>query len=232
MERKDLLKENASIFREQGEALNAKAKRDAIIFVVGNPCNTNCLIAMHHAPQLNKKRFFAMTRLDANRAAHALAQKAKVPVSDISRIAIWGNHSSTMVPDFLHAHIRGVPVTEVIRDRAWLEREFVTEVQQRGAAVIKARGKSSAASAASATIDSIRSLMVPTSPADWFSVGMLSNGNPYGVKEGIIFSFPCRSKGNGEVEIVSGLEWDDFLQRGIQETERELLEEKAAVQGV
>lgn len=230
MERKDLLAENAKIFREQGEALNAKARRDAVVFVVGNPCNTNCLIALHHAPKLNPQRFFAMTRLDANRAAHMLATKAGAQVRDVSRMAIWGNHSSTQVPDFLHAQIRGRPAEVVIGDRAWLEKEFVPGVQQRGAAVIKARGKSSAASAASAAIDSIRSLMVPTEADDWFSVGLLSNGNPYGIEEDVIFSFPCRSKGNADVEIVSGLEWDAFLKGEIAKTERELREERAAVE--
>lgn len=230
MERKDLLSDNGKIFIEQGKALNASAAKDVLIFVVGNPCNTNCLIAMHHAPKIPKERFFSMTRLDQNRAQSMIAIKAKVDVTEVSNVAIWGNHSSTQVPDFIHAKIRGRPALEVLKDRRWCEEEFVSLVQKRGATVIAARGKSSAASAASAAIDSIRSLLVPTPEGDWFSVGLISNGNPYGIKDDLIFSFPCRSKGEGQVEIVKHVDLEDaFLKNKITLTEKELLEERALV---
>ena len=166
MERKDLLSDNGKIFIEQGKALNASAASDILVFVVGNPCNTNCLIAMHHAPKIPKERFFAMMRLDQNRAKSMLAAKAKVPVTDVSNVVVWGNHSSTQVPDFLNAKIRGKPALDLIKDRKWCEEEFIPSVQKRGAAVIAARGKSSAASAANAAIDSIRSLILPTPDGD------------------------------------------------------------------
>jgi malate dehydrogenase len=229
MERKDLLAENGQIFIEQGKALNAGASSDALVFVVGNPCNTNALIAMHHAPRIPRSRFFAMTRLDENRAVAMLAKKAHVPVSDVSHMAIWGNHSATQVPDFVNARIRGKPVLEVIHDRKWCEETFIPDVQKRGAAVIAARGKSSAASAAHAVLGSIRSLMFPTPQGEWFSVGMISDGNAYGVKEGLIFSFPCRSKGDGVIEMVKGVSWDPFLREKIHLTEKELLEERSLI---
>lgn len=229
MERKDLLGENGKIFIEQGKALNAAAASDVIIFVVGNPCNTNCLIAMHHAPKIPKDRFFAMMRLDQNRAKAMLAVKAGVAVETVSQVAVWGNHSATQVPDFLNAKIQGKPALEAIKDRKWCEEEFVPLVQKRGAAVIAARGKSSAASAANAAIDSIRSLVQPTPQDDWFSIGMISNGNPYGIQEDLIFSFPCRSKGNGKIEIVKNVPWDPFLKERIALTEKELLEEKELI---
>jgi malate dehydrogenase len=226
MERKDLLGDNGKIFIEQGKALNASAASDVIVFVVGNPCNTNCLIAMHHAPNIPKDRFFAMMRLDQNRAKAMLAAKAKVEVSDVSNMAVWGNHSSTQVPDFLNARIQGKPALDRIHDRKWCEEEFVPLIQKRGAAVIAARGKSSAASAANAAIDSIRSLILPTKEGDWFSVALISNGNPYGIKDDLIFSFPCRSKGQGKVEIVKNVSLDPFLKSKIALTEKELLEER------
>lgn len=229
MERKDLLGDNGKIFIEQGKALNASAASDVLVFIVGNPCNTNCLIAMHHAPKIPKERFFAMTRLDQNRAKSMLAEKAKANVADVTCVAIWGNHSSTQVPDFLNAKIHGKPALELIQDRKWCEEEFVPGIQKRGAVVIAARGKSSAASAANATIDSIRSLVLPTREGDWFSVGMISNGNPYGIKNDLIFSFPCRSKGNGKVEIVKNVPMDPFLKQKIALSEAELIEEKTLV---
>lgn len=229
MERKDLLGDNGKIFIEQGKALNASAASDVLVFVVGNPCNTNCLIAMHHAPKIPKERFFAMMRLDQNRAQSMLAAKAKTDVTEVSHVAIWGNHSSTQVPDFYNAKIHGKPALDVIKDRKWCEEEFVPSVQKRGATVIAARGKSSAASAANATLDSIRSLVLPTPEGQWFSVGLISNGNPYGIKEDLIFSFPCRSKGNGHVEIVKNIPLDPFLKSKIALSEAELIEERTLV---
>lgn len=231
MERKDLLFDNAKIFIEQGKALNEKAASDVIVHVVGNPCNTNALIAMNHAPKKNRHRFFAMTRLDQNRAVAMLAKKAQVPVEDVKQMAVWGNHSATQVPDYVHAKIQGKPAHDVIRDEQWLEREFIPKVQKRGAEVIAARGKSSAASAANATIDSVRALLVPTPPHEWFSVSIYSAGNPYGIDGDLFFSFPCRSKGNGEVEIVSGLTWDASLKEKIALTQKELQEEREMIRG-
>jgi len=229
MERKDLLGDNGKIFIEQGKALNQSAASDVLVFVVGNPCNTNCLIAMHHAPRLKKERFFAMMCLDENRAKAMLAAKAHVNVSEVTQMAVWGNHSSTQVPDFSHAKIQGKPALDVISDRKWCEEVFIPSVQKRGAAVIAARGKSSAASAANAVIGSIRSLLVPTPKGNWFSVGLLSNGNSYGIGEDLIFSFPCRSLGNGKVEIVKDLPLDPFLKNRIALTQKELLEERDCV---
>ncbi len=229
MERKDLLKDNGKIFIQQGAALNNSAAADVLVFVVGNPCNTNCLIAMHHAPKIPKNRFFAMMRLDENRSKAALAAKAGVDVSEVSRMAIWGNHSSTQVPDFVNAKIGKVPVLDVIKDRKWCEEEFVPMIQQRGAKVIAARGKSSAASAANAAIDSIRSLILPTPEGDWFSVGLHSGGNSYGIKGDLVFSFPCRSKGDGQIEIVKNVVWDPFLKAKIGLSEKELLDEREQI---
>lgn len=229
MERKDLLSENAKIFINQGKALNALAKKDAIVFVVGNPCNTNALITLSHAPKLDPRRIFAMTRLDENRAKAQLATKAKVAVEKVKNLAVWGNHSSTQVPDFLHATIDGKPAVDVIQDRKWLETSFIETVQKRGAAIIAARGKSSAASAASAVIDSIHSLLRPTPKGDWFSISVLSNDNPYNIQGDLMFSFPCISKGNGQVDIVPNLKWDPFLEKKIAMTEKELMEERENV---
>jgi malate dehydrogenase len=226
MERKDLLADNGKIFVTQGKALNRAASKEVRILVVGNPANTNCLIAMHHAPNIPRHHFHSMMRLDQNRAASQLAAKAKAHVHEVTQMAVWGNHSSTQVPDFVHAKIHGVPVVDVIHDRAWLEGKFVLSVQQRGAEVIRARGKSSAASAASAAIDSMRSLVQSTAPGQWFSAGIYSDGNPYGIKNGLVFSFPCTSQGRGDHEIVPGLHIDSFLQEKIVLTEKELIEER------
>lgn len=229
MERKELLADNGKIFVEQGRALNRAASRDVRVLVVGNPCNTNCLIAMHHAPDLQKKNFFAMTRLDQNRAAFQLAAKANSDVAQVSSLVVWGNHSSTQVPDFFNAKIAGRPVVEMISDREWLEGEFFQTVQKRGAEVIGARGKSSAASAANGVIDSIRSLLIPTKHGDCFSLSVLSNKAPYSVAPDLIFSFPCQSKGEGDVEIVPGFKMDSFLKKKIALTEKELMEERDLV---
>ncbi len=229
MERKDLLGENGKIFVEQGKALNAAAADDVIVLVVGNPANTNCLIAMSHAPKIPKNRFFSMMRLDQNRAASMLAHKSQLAVTDVSNVAVWGNHSATQVPDFINAKIQGKPALELIKDRKWCEEEFIPQVQKRGATVIAARGKSSAASAANAAIDSIRSLLVPTPEGEWFSVGLYSQGNPYGVRNDLLFSFPCRSKGNGHIEIVKNIPWDPFLEAKIRLSEKELIEERELV---
>lgn len=231
MERKDLLLENAKIFVEQGKALNEVAKKDVTVLVIGNPCNTNCLIARHFAKRVNPNRFFAMTRLDQNRARAFLAEKAGVEIGKVSSLAIWGNHSSTQVPDFINATISGKPIREVLQKEAkWLESEFFFKVQRRGAEIISARGKSSAASAASAAIDAMRSLLFPTQDKDFFSVARISDGNSYGIPAGLIFSFPCKTLQSGEVEIVSGFSFEPFLKEKIQITQKELLEEKAMIE--
>ena len=229
MERKDLLEENAKIFVSQGEALSEKADPNALVFVVGNPCNTNALITLKNAPKLDKRRIFAMMRLDENRAKAQLSLRTNVDVSEVKNVAVWGNHSATQVPDFVHATIGDKPALDLVKDRTWCETTFMETVQKRGAAIIEARGKSSAASAASAAIDSIRSLLEPTKGDDWFSIGLYSAGNPYSVDEDLIFSFPCRSKGDGLIEIVSGLEWDGFLKEKIAITEKELISEREMV---
>lgn len=229
MERKDLLSENGKIFIGQGKALDAVAAEDVKILVVGNPANTNCLIALHNAPRISKKNFHAMMRLDQNRAVSQLAKKANVDLTAISNLAVWGNHSATQVPDFIHARINNRLVTDVIHDHRWLETEFITNVQKRGAAIIAAREKSSAASAASAAIDAIKSIYTPTPVGQWFSSGVYSAGNGYGIDENLIYSFPCRSKGEGDYEIVEGLQWNDFLKERIILSEKELLEERSLV---
>ncbi len=226
MERKDLLAKNAQIFIEQGKALSDKASPGVLVLVVGNPCNTNALIALHHAPKIDPKQFFCMTRLDQNRAKTLLAKKAGVPIDEVTRVTIWGNHSTTQVPDFVHARIGAKPVAELIKDQQWLDHEFIETVQKRGAVVIAARGKSSAASAANAALDAVRSIMEPTAEGDWFSMGVYSNGNPYHIQNDLMFSFPCRSKGNGKVEIVKGLELDPDLKSLISRSEKELIEER------
>lgn len=229
MERKDLLADNGKIFVGQGKALGEAADPKALILVVGNPCNTNCLIALKHSSKLPASRFFAMTRLDQNRGQALLASKAKVPVVAVKHMTIWGNHSSTQVPDFLNARIQGKPALDVIKDRKWCEEQFIPEVQKRGAAVIAARGKSSAASAAHAALESMKSLIFPTPEGEWFSVGVYAEGNPYGIDKDLVFSFPCRSKGNGKVEIVKDVPWDDFLKKKIALTEKELIEERELI---
>ena len=229
MERKDLLADNGKIFVEQGKALNEAASPSVRILLVGNPCNTNCLIAMHHAPKLSPKQFFAMTRLDHNRSIFQLAKKANVDTVDVTHATIWGNHSNTQVPDFLNAKIKGKRAVDVIADRNWLENEFVPKIQKRGAEVIAARGKSSAASAANAILGAMRSILEPTAKDDWFSMGVYSKGNPYNIDEHLFFSFPCRSKGDGEAHIVAGAETDSFLQEKIAITQKELKEERDMV---
>ena len=229
MERKDLLQDNGKIFVGQGQALNNAAAKDVLVFVVGNPCNTNCLIAMHNAPDIPHHHFFAMTRLDQNRAQFQLAHKAGVDITEVDKVTIWGNHSATQVPDFVNATIQGKKATDMISDREWLEGDFVTCVQKRGAAVIGARGKSSAASAANAILDGVRSITNPTKSGSWYSMCILSNGNPYGIKDDLIFSFPCQTVGENQVKIFEGLEWDAFLKERIAATEKELLEERDAI---
>lgn len=229
MERADLLKDNGNIFIEQGIALNDVANSNVKVLVVGNPCNTNCLIAMNHAPRIPKTHFHAMTRLDQNRATALLAHQAKVDINDVKNVIIWGNHSSTQVPDFVNATILQQPVTQKITDTQWLENQFFETIQKRGAAVIAARGKSSAASAANAAIDAMRSLLMPTPPGEWFSSAVSSDGNPYGIQENLVFSFPCRSNGDGNYEIVKDLKWTEFLKYKIKLSEKELLEEREMI---
>lgn len=224
MERKDLLAENGKIFTGQGAALNKVAAKDVMVYVVGNPCNTNCLITMHHAPNIPKNQFFAMTRLDENRAKAQLAMKAGVDVTDVTEMTIWGNHSATQVPDFVNAKIQGKKAMDVISDHEWLKGEFISVVQKRGAAIIDARGKSSAASAANAAINGVQAF----SGREEFSVSVYSNGNPYGISEDIMFSFPCKSNG-GLAEIIPGKLIDSFLEEKIKATEKELLEERDLV---
>lgn len=231
MERGELLHENAKIFVGQGKALNEVASDKVKVFVIGNPCNTNCLIAMHHAPRISKNNFYAMTRLDQNRATALLAQKANRLVKEISHVAIWGNHSATQVPDFIHARIQGRPVLDVIQDRHWLEKDFFEIVQKRGAAIIKARGKSSAASAAQAILDSIRDTIYAAQAGHWFSAAVHSTGNPYGIEDDLIFSFPCHVDA-GFVKIIHGLKFDEFLESKIQATEMELLEERDLIRSL
>ncbi|MBA2367537.1 MAG: malate dehydrogenase [Candidatus Protochlamydia sp.] len=229
MERKDLLYENAKIFVAHGKALNDAADPSVKIFVVGNPCNTNCLIAMSQAPRLSKNNFYAMTRLDQNRAVSFLAVKAQLSVTDISNVVIWGNHSSTQVPDFLNAKIKGNPVHTFIHDSEWLKNDFFSAVQQRGAAVIQARGKSSSASAGHALIEAIRDRLRVTPKGQWYSSGLYSSGNPYEIDNDLIFSFPCRTDEDGSIAIVEGLEWDEFLRGRIKATEQELKGEREMV---
>lgn len=227
MERADLLKINGGIFAPQGKAINAYAAADVKVFVVGNPCNTNCLIAMHHAPDIPRNRFFAMTLLDENRARAQLAKKAAVSVEEVTRMAIWGNHSSTQYPDFYNARIAGKSVIGVISDQNWLENEFIPIVQKRGAAVIKARGASSAASAANAILGSIHHLTHDTQKEGFFSVGVCSMGQ-YGIDEGLIFSFPGRVD-NGQFSIVNTVQHNSFGQEKIKLTLKELCAERDEV---
>ncbi len=230
MERNDLLDKNARIFIEQGRALDKVADRNVKVLVVGNPCNTNCYIAMKCAPSIPKENFYAMTRLDQNRARAQLALKANVEVKDITRVVIWGNHSSTQVPDFANGRVKEKELLSVIDDRTWLEDTFLSRVQKRGAEIIAARGKSSAASAANAAIDSMRSVIEPTAKGDVFSLGVYSKGNPYGIDEDLIFSFPCTSQGLGDWEIDKGWTLDPFIKEKIALTVEELSSEKAAVE--
>ena len=228
MERNDLLRVNGGIFVGQGNAINDNAGDNARIVVVGNPCNTNCLIAMHNAPRISRDRWFAMTALDENRAKSQLAAKAGTAVRNVTNLTIWGNHSATQYPDFYNAKINGKAAPEVINDEEWLQGEFIKTVQQRGSAIIKARGASSAASAANAALDTVTRINAPTPEGDWFSTAIPSDGS-YGIPEGLIFSFPLRSKGDGDYEIVQGLELNDFSKDKIQATSSELQMEREAV---
>lgn len=226
MERGDLIRENGPIFVGQGRALN-KAADDVRVIVVGNPANTNSLIAMHNS-DIPNNRFAALTRLDQNRAYAQIAQKAGVPVSAVSNVTIWGNHSATQYPDAENAKINGQPVFDVISDHDWLRGEFIKTVQKRGAAIIAARGKSSAASAANAVLDHVKSFEQKTPDGHWFSAAVPSDGS-YGIEKGLMFSFPIASDGQGGYSIVQGLSWSDFAREKVMLTEQELKDEKAVV---
>jgi malate dehydrogenase len=227
MERADLLEANGAIFTEQGKALNEVAADDVRIGVTGNPANTNALIAMSNAPDIPKERFSALTRLDHNRAISQLAAKTGSKVSDITRMTIWGNHSATQYPDVFHAEIGGRNAAEVVDDQDWIENDFIPTVAKRGAAIIEARGASSAASAASATIDAARDWLTGTPEGDWASMAVVSDGS-YGVPEGLIYSYPVTTK-DGDWEIVQGLDIDDFSRGKMDATADELVEERDAV---
>ena len=227
MERKDLLGINGKIFIGQGQAIEKNAAKDVRILVIGNPCNTNCLIAMNNAKSVPRDRWFAMTRLDENRAKAQLAQKARVDVTEVTNMTIWGNHSATQYPDSYNAKIKGRSAAEVIGDESWLKETFIPAVQQRGAAIIKARGSSSAGSAANAIVDTVRSLTTDTAEGDWHSVAVCSDGS-YGVEKGLICSFPVRTR-NGKWEIVQGVPLNEFGRAKTDASVAELKEEKALV---
>jgi malate dehydrogenase len=227
MERKDLLEANGGIFKPQGKALSDNAASDVKILVVGNPANTNALIAMNNAPNIPNERFTAMTRLDHNRAIAQLAAKTGTTVSDITKMTIWGNHSATQYPDLFHAEVKGQNAAALVNDQAWLENDFIPTVQQRGAAIIEARGLSSAASAANAAIDHMRTWALGSANGDWVSMAIPSDGS-YGVAEGIISSFPVTCA-NGKYEILQGLDIDDFSRGRIDASVAELVEERDGV---
>jgi malate dehydrogenase len=227
MERKDLLGMNGKIFGPQGKALAANAAKDVRILIVGNPCNTNCLIAYNNGKDIPAERWSAMTRLDHNRLRGALAKKAGVTCGEVTNCTIWGNHSNTQYPDFTNAKIKGRPATEVITDRKWLEETLVPQCQSRGAAVIKARGSSSALSAANGALDHVKSLLTPTPTGDWVSAAIISKGE-YGVPAGLVFGYPCVNH-NGNYKAVEGVALDSFGKAKFQTTLNELLEEKDAV---
>jgi malate dehydrogenase len=227
MERSDLLTVNGGIFKPQGEAINAHAANDVRILVVGNPCNTNCLIARSNAPDVPVDRWFAMTRLDENRGKSQLARKAGVPVRDVTNMAIWGNHSTTQFPDFFHALVGGKLAPDVIIEHDWLQGPFIETVQKRGAAVIEARGASSAASAAHAAIESVNSVVQKTPKGDWHSLAVASRGE-YETPEGLQFGFPIRSDGTS-CEVVEGIEHNEFARQKIKATTDELLAEREDV---
>ena len=226
MERGDLLEANGGIFAPQGKAINDKAADDIRVLVVGNPANTNALIAMGNAPDVPAERFTAMTRLDHNRAIAQLASKTGRPVPEIERMIIWGNHSATQYPDINHCLVKGKPATSLV-DQPWIEKDFIPTVQQRGAAIIKARGASSAASAASAAIDHVRDWFHGSPQGDWLSMGIPSDGS-YGIPEGVIYSYPVVCRG-GRYEIVQGLSIDEFSRQRMDATHKELLEERDGV---
>jgi len=227
MERGDLIRVNGPIFTSTGKAIESAAAKDVRVLVVGNPCNTNCLIAMSNAPSVPRDRWFAMTMLDQNRAASQLAMKAGKPVSSVKRVGIWGNHSATQFPDFYHAMIEGRPAPDVIKDDNWLKTTFIDTVQKRGAAVIKARGASSAASAANAALDTVKGIVRPTATADCFSAAVCSNGE-YGVDKDLIFGYPLTTDGS-KWSIVKGLEHDSFAQQKIKATLDELKSERDTI---
>jgi len=229
MERKDLLEANAAIFSVQGKAINDHASRDIKVLVVGNPANTNALIAQRNAPDIDPRQFTAMTRLDHNRAITRLAEKLSKPITDISKMTIWGNHSSTQYPDLFHALVNGEVAVEKV-DQSWYEDTFIPEVQQRGAAIIKARGASSAASAANAAVFHMRDWALGSASDDWVSMAVYSDGS-YGIEEGLIYSFPCVCE-NGHWGIVQGLIIDEFTRGRMSETEQELKEERDAVKSL
>ncbi|GAC1473223.1 MAG: malate dehydrogenase [Isosphaeraceae bacterium] len=228
MSRADLIRANGPIFTGQGKAINAAAGPDVRVLTVANPCNTNALIARSHAPKVPADRWFAMTRLDQNRAASQLAGKAGVPVGEVSRMTIWGNHSDTQYPDYKNARIGGKPATEVIRDASWFTETYIPTVAKRGSAVIKARGASSAASAANAVIDSVRSASFPTRGDDWFSAGVVSEGS-YGIPSALIYSVPLRSRDGKSWEIVQDLPIDDDARARLDASAAELVSERDAV---
>lgn len=227
MERKDLLEANAAIFSAQGKALNDNASKEIKVLVVGNPANTNSLIAQRNAPDINPRQFTAMTRLDHNRAMSQIADKTGSTINDVTQMTIWGNHSATQYPDLHEAKVKGQPAIDMV-DQTWYETDFIPTVQQRGAAIISARGASSAASAANAAIAHMRSWALGTSEGDWVSMGVYSDGS-YGIAEGLIYSFPCACAG-GDWTIVQGLEINDFSRAKMIATEQELTEERDAVQ--
>ncbi len=230
MERSDLLKINGGVFTAQGKAINDYAAKDVRVFVVGNPCNTNCLIAMNNAPDVPNDRFFAMTMLDENRAKMQLAKKANVDVTAVNNMIIWGNHSATQYPDFMNAKIDGNAVSNVIHDQAWLENEFIETVQKRGAAVIAARGASSAASAANAIVDGVHHLTHDTKAGETYSMCLCSQGE-YDVDAGLIFSYPCRTE-NGVVKVVANVEHSGFSQEKLNLTHQELQHERDLVKSM
>lgn len=227
MERGDLVKVNGPIFTSTGKAIEAAAADDVRVVVVGNPCNTNCLIAMANAPKIPRDRWYAMTKLDQNRAVTQIAQKAGKPVSAVKNLNIWGNHSATQYPDFFNATVDGTPVPDVISDHDWLKGDFITTVQKRGAAIIEARGASSAASAANAALDTVKCAVNPTAAGESFSAAVCSDGS-YGIDEGLIFGYPLTSDGN-TWSIVQGLDHNEFAQEKIDATFAELKEERDAV---
>jgi malate dehydrogenase len=230
MERSDLLNVNAGIFGPQGKAIAASAAGDVRILVVGNPCNTNCLIARSNAPDIAPERWFAMMRLDENRARTLLARKAGLPVQVITNVAVWGNHSTTQYPDARNAKIAGLPAFDVINDHGWLKGKFIETVQKRGAAVIEARGSSSAASAANAVLDSVKSIWNPTPWGDWHSLAVISRGE-YGIPEGLQFGFPVRSDGRNW-DVVTGLELDNDARDRIKKSTEELVQERELVKSL
>ncbi len=228
MERKDLLEANGAIFVPQGKALNEVASRDVKVLVVGNPANTNCLIAMKNAPSLKPQQFTAMMRLDHNRSLTQVAQKTGKPVTSVKKMSIWGNHSATQYPDLFNAEVDGKNAAQLVNDQEWLEKTFIPTVQKRGAAIIEARGLSSAASAANAAIDHVRDWVHGTASGDWVSMGVPSDGS-YGIPEGLIFGYPCTTSG-GKYQVVKGLNHNDFAKAKIAATQKELNEERAAIE--